>query len=446
MEWHRVAPRRPTALLLAALMSTAACETVSEPAARYTCPDCNVVLISMDTLRADHVSAYGYERSTTPNIDALAERGVLFENAMSQSSWTRPAHLSMMTGLYPVEHGVRALINRQRLADSIPTLAAEMKRAGYATAAFTGGVNLAAAYGFDIGFDVYRTNGKYFRDNLEDVRFWLGEHAEERFFLFVHGYDPHTPYLTDPVDRIALELPERPPRRGLRPTCKRNGRRAGRAKPFVDEYDGAIHRGDRYVGKLVDELDQHGLLDRTVLLFTSDHGEEFLEHGRCFHLTTLYREVLHVPLIIVAPGLEASRVERLVPASVAVGPTLLEIAGVEDHALAGPSLFDPPGPEGPVVVSETERRRQTAQGLGHLRTLRTDGETLLHRVTDGRYERFDIVTDPGEHDPQSEGGRLELLVATLERWLDAHPPRVIGETAPVDPALEEQLKSLGYAD
>jgi len=400
----------------------------------------------MDTLRADHVGAYGYERSTTPNIDALAERGLLFENAVSQSSWTRPAHLSMFTGLYPVEHGVRALINRQRLADSIPTLAAEMKKAGYTTAAFTGGVNVAAAYGFDIGFDVYRTNGKYFRDNLEDVRFWLREHGEERFFLFVHGYDPHTPYLTDPVDRLALELPQRPPRRGLRPTCKREGGRVRRVRPFVDEYDGAIHRGDRYVGKLLDELRERGLLDRTVILFTSDHGEEFLEHGRCFHLTTLYREVLHVPLIIVAPGLEAGRVERLVPASVAVGPTLLEIAGIEDHVLAGPSLFDDPGPNGPAVVSETERRKQSGRGLGHLRTLRTENEKLLQNVTDGRYERFDIVTDPAEQDPEIEGGRLELMVAALERWLDAHPPRAIGDAAPADAALDEQLRSLGYTD
>jgi arylsulfatase A-like enzyme len=195
---------RPLVSIL--LLTAASCRTpppIEEPA--YSCDGCNVVLISMDTIRADHVGAYGYRKCpTTPQIDALAKRGVLFENAISQSSWTRPAHLSIFTGLYPSEHGVAALRDRRRLHEWIPTLASELSQVGYKTGAFTGGVNISAIFGFDNGFDVYRTNGKYFLDNLEDTKYWLEKNARERFFLFFHGYDPHTPYLTDPTARRVI--------------------------------------------------------------------------------------------------------------------------------------------------------------------------------------------------------------------------------------------------
>ncbi len=437
-------------LLLVAVPGCSGERAVSERG--YSCPNCNLVLISMDTLRADHVGAYGYERSVTPNIDALAARGVLFENAVAQSSWTRPSHLSMFTGLYPNEHGVRALVDRQRLPADIPTVASELARAGLRTAAFTGGVNVSAEFGFDSGFEIYRTNGKYFADNLGALREWLDDNGDERFFLFLHGYDAHTPYLNEPEDREALSLEKKPPRRGVRPVCKRSDSER-RVRAFVDEYDAAIRRGDRNIGIVVEELRRRRLLDRTVIVFTSDHGEEFLEHGRCFHLTTLYREVLHVPLIIAGPGLERGRRSRLVPASVSVAPTLLAVAGVHEHRLPGQSLLaaDADVDSLPFVVSETERRARNGRGQGHLRSLTTDSEKLLHRVTDGNYERFDLSSDPAELEPVTAGGRLEILVTRLERWLSEHPPQVHSDRARAsndlqNSELDRQLRRLGYRD
>jgi len=435
-------------LLLLACMAglSGACRKPAAP----LCSGCNIVLISADTLRADHVGAYGYPRPVTPNIDRLAAGGVLFENAVSQSSWTRPAHLSMMTGLYPSEHGVIALRDRQRLPANVPTLASVLAEHGYRTAAFTGGVNVSAVFGFDRGFEEYRSNGKNFRDNLEDTRYWLDQHAGARFFLFWHGYDPHTPYLTDPVDREALGLPDQPPRKGLRKACASHAAEH-RIRNYVAEYDGAIHRADRYVGKLLAELDRRGLRERTLIVFTSDHGEEFVEHGGCFHLNTLYEEVLRVPLIVSAPGLTPRRVRALVPASVSIAPTILELVGITNHPLPGPSIApavvgidvdDQP------VVSETMRSTVFDKGRGHLRSLRTGTIKLIDWITLGRRELFDLSADPSEHRPIVDGSALHQAAELLDRWVAQHP-RVVGhaeESIPEDQQreIDEQMKSLGY--
>ena len=407
-----------------------------------------MVLISADTLRADHVGAYGYTRPTTPHIDALAERGVLFENAISQSSWTRPAHLSMLTGLYPNEHGVIALADRHLPDSEIVTLASAMFSRGYRTAAFTGGVNMSAEFGFDRGFETYRSNGKYFRDNLEETRLWLDRHQSEKFFLFWHGYDPHTPYFSDPVDRAVLEIPPRP-KVGLRRACRAK-RFHSVVADYVPEYDAAIRRADRYVGKLLDELEARGLRERTVIVFTSDHGEEFREHGSCFHLKTLYREVLHVPLVVVGPGLVERRVDALVPASVAIGPTILEIVGAPEPLLPGPSIAAllTRDADDADVVSETSRDPSVG-GHGHLRALTTREGKLLHTIDADRYTYFDGVKDPAEQDGLLTGTPLATLRSRLTEWLARHPSRAATEPeAPGDAPddLDRQLRALGYRD
>lgn len=421
--------------------------------APYSCRDCNVVLISADTLRADHVGAYGYAKPTTPHIDALAARGVLFENAVSQSSWTRPAHFSMFTGLYPNEHGVVALKDRGPPAREVVTLASALFTRGYRTAAFTGGVNLSAAFGFDRGFESYRSNGKFFRDNLAETKLWLDEHQNEKFFLFWHGYDPHTPYFSDPMDRAALATPSRP-EIGLRRACRAE-RLHHVVAQYADEYDAAIHRADRYVGKLLDELAARGLMERTLIVFTSDHGEEFVEHGGCFHMKTLYREVLHVPLVVVGPGLASRRVAALVPASVSIGPTILAIVGNAGAALPGPSLaaaLTSGKHSGDAeVVSETSRDPSLG-GNGHLRALTAAGGKLIHSVDDDRYTYFDYASDPAEQNARATGTALDILRTRLAAWLDLHPSReaLPGTTPVTQPsgaeALDEQLRSLGYRE
>jgi len=414
------------------------------------CPDCNVVLISMDTLRADHVGAYGYPRPTTPNVDRVASRGVVFENAIAQSSWTRPAHMSMLTGLYPAEHGFLRLSDRKRLPEATATIASVLSEHGWRTVAFTGGLNVAPDFGFDIGFEAYRTDGRSYRDSADDVVGWLREHRAEKFFLFLHAYDAHTPYHSEDEDRRALGLGPSVDPNGFRRACKQ--RNAIRMKRYVDAYDAAIHHGDRYVGAVLSVLDELALTDRTIVVFTSDHGEEFLEHGRCFHITTLYREVLHVPLVVAGPNIPARRVTGLVPASVAIGATLLDLVGVGGDPLPGPSLaatlvgapahFD-------AVISETDRSQRGGRGRGHVLAVTRGADKLIEWITEGRYEYFDLASDPGEQQPLS-GDRPEIrrLRESLAAWAASHPARLVARPLPsdADHGLRKELRALGYIE
>ena len=436
-----------------------------------SCRDCNVVLISIDTLRADHVAALGYPRATTPHFDALAARGVLYENAIAQSSWTRPAHMSMFTGLHPREHGFVSLGDTRPLEDTIPTIASVLRKQGYRTAAFVGGVNLSASIGFDRGFDVFRSNGKYFRDNLEDSRYWLDHEAGEKFFLFLHGYDAHTPYANDRIDRAALGIADAPPQASHAGTCREEGS-IERIAPFLDEYDAAVHRADRYLGKIVADLQARNLLRNTILLVVSDHGEEFLEHGRCFHISTLYREVLHVPVLIVAPGLASRRVAELVAASVSIAPTVMELLGISPHPFPGPSLWNvaegrPSAAK--FVVSETERSMEK-RGDGHLLAVTTADTKLIRWTTKDQQACFDLRTDLGEHNPLPTCQEPADLTRELDTWTSTHTAKTAsrrrasptaGQAASPSPSpadaepdeealedleqLDEELRSLGYA-
>ena len=295
------------AIAAAVCLATAACSKPHRNDA--ICESCNVVLISMDTVRADHLGTYGYGRPTSPNVDRLAEKAVVFENAISQSAWTLPGHGSMMTGLYPGRLGVTQYPAKRSLP-RVRSLAEEFSRAGYATGAFTGGGFVAAHFGFDRGFDVYASDGRRFEHNLEEALSWLRNNKDRRFFLFLHGYDAHRPYYSTPEDKRAVGL------MGKR-TAEQRGfcRKDNREKPdnldvVIKYYDAAIRHGDVAVGRFLDERGTLGLDDRTVVLITSDHGEEFFEHGNCDHVRFLYREVVGVPFILRVPGLGRPRLDR----------------------------------------------------------------------------------------------------------------------------------------
>jgi arylsulfatase A-like enzyme len=419
-----------------------------EPNGSAACPGCNVVLISVDTLRADHVGAYGYGRPTTPNLDAFAQRSILFEDAIGQSAWTRPSHFSMFTGLYPVEHGVVSMRGRARIAESIPVLAEILADNGYATGAFTGGANLSAHFGFDRGFEIYETHGKRMFDNLDAATSWLDAHATEPFFLFFHGFDPHRPYVSEPEDRRALGLPPKSAR-GWKMRCKRQERPADLG-PLLGNYDAAIHRGDRALGALFRHLDELGLMKNTIVIVTSDHGEAFFEHGRCFHIYTLYREIVRVPLIVHVPGLEPRRVSGVVPASASVTPTILDALGIDVSDVGGPSLARVLAGRKPAfeyVVSETSSHWRPGGNLGHVRALTTDTEKLVHWVDQGRYEYYDLVADPHERRPITDHDRWRHLARALDDWLEDHLPRIGRRSeVPLPKKLERELRRLGYFD
>ena len=415
---------------------------------RALCPGCNVVLISIDTLRADRLGAYGYQAPTSPNMDAFAADSAVFEDAISQSAWTRPAHASMFTGLYPREHGVIVMSRDKRLSPELPTLAGVLSASGYATAAFTGGANMAAHFGFGSGFDVYTSPGRRLEDNLPDAVEWMRGQRGNPFFLFLHGFDPHRPYKSEAVDREALGLPEQR-LGGIQRACK-TGSSPSDLAPYVAEYDATVHRADRSFGRLMEALSQMQLLDRTIVVLTSDHGEEFLEHGRCFHIRTLYAEVVRVPLIVSVPAFAPARIAGPVPASAAIAGTVLDLLGADRGGLDGPSLVSSlraGTSQFESVYSETSSRQSSDGKHGHVRALTGRRYKIIDWVSQKRREIYDLERDPAEMRPLVDEALERELAARLDRWIERHPVVAAPVATGAPPRkVVRGLRALGYLD
>ena len=304
-------------MLISALSALTAGAAETSPPAKY-----NVLLISIDTCRADHLKCYGYSRDTSPHLDQLAREGVLFENATAAASWTVPSHMSMFTSLYPSVHGVQTIIGQ--LGEGVPTLAHCVARRGYATAAFVTGAALDHHFGFNRGFQYYDdfTVSVSIEKSEEQVGAfndmvtapaitllaaqWLKNHSQENFFLFLHYWDCHHDY-TPPAP---FDEKFDPGYKG-----KENGRELFRRQDDIMAhisvmdlahmaalYDGEIAFTDENVGKVLQVLQDLGLSEKTLVVVLSDHGEAFLEHGKILHGNSLYEELLHVPLIMRLPG------------------------------------------------------------------------------------------------------------------------------------------------
>lgn len=418
----------------------------------------NVVLFLVDTLRADHLGCYGYERPTSPRIDAFAREGILFTRTVAQSSWTRPAAASLLTGQYPQRHGVHTL--RDGLEPSVPTLAEVVRARGYRTAGFVTNVNVAPAWGFARGFDVYR----YFpedsasprvhagADEIEPAIFdWIGEGAAP-FFLYVHATDPHAPYAPpDPyaerfVDPSSQSDAEISARLGA---LKRNPAGATEAdvRALVTRYDGEIAFVDAAFGRLLDELARRGLADDTLVIFTADHGEEFFDHGGFEHGRTLFRELLTIPLLMRLPQrLHAGVRSDVLARQIDVLPTVLDVLGVDpEPSLAGRSLLPlrHAGDDGSEALAETSLASRDLEGLmtGSWKFLQAS------RRPDDIPEVYDTVADPLEQ--VNRYGTSPVLLGYARQRLAAAAAAMPGRTgaersAPVDPALIERLRALGY--
>jgi arylsulfatase A-like enzyme len=296
----------------------------------------NVLLVLVDTLRADHLHSYGYHRNTSDTVDALAYQGWLFERHIASASQTVPSTLSMMLSVHPAEHGFRHLgpghfqRNRPLYPESFLFLAEVFSAAGYATAGFVGNPFLQKGNGFAQGFDEFVYSERS-GDTLTDpcIR-WLDAHAGSGspFFAYLHYFDVHWPY--DPPVEFRRRFP--PPPNGS--AVYANGRVEGvppeNLAASIALYDGAIAWVDHQIARLLDTLDRLGVRDDTIVVVTSDHGEEFLEHGGLGHGTTVYGELVRVPLVIVyprtlAPGRRIDYLTRHLD----LPTTLLELASIE---------------------------------------------------------------------------------------------------------------------
>lgn len=397
----------------------------------------NVLLISMDTVRADHLACYGHPTIKTPHLDRLAAEGTLFAQCMSAVPATLPSHASMMTGTYPFVHGVRG--NSQfHLHDDNDTLAERLRSAGYATGAEVAAFVLNAEFGMDQGFDVYRdiysawqVEGGLSRETYSERKAaevcdgalgWLRQQANRKFFLFVHFFDPHQPH--------------EPPRRF--------------ASQYRNRYLGEIAYVDEQVGRLMTELTSLGVDDRTLVILTADHGEGFGQHDEDTHMTFVYDTTMSVPLIIRCPArIPAGRRVRAQVRTIDIAPTVLAFLGIDPMPNAqGRSLLplaaDPTADPGWSAYGESLNPLHN-YGYAALRAIRRDGWKFIHAP---RPELYNVREDPGELRnlallyPQRVERMREILYRLV---LDA--PAVVG-AASAQRAMStsdiERLQALGY--
>jgi arylsulfatase A-like enzyme len=412
----------------------------------------NVILISLDTLRADHLGIAGYDRDTTPNLDEIAKEGLWFDTVVAQAPWTIPSHHSIMTGTNPKKHGVT---RPGRGQTSFAPLAEVFRKDGYATAAFTGSGYMAARFGFDRGFDFYNeTSGKEHKCRSDvgrvfgQAKRWVTNHADRTFLLFVHTYEPHRPY----CDKHFVEREHIDPKDQI--------------KDRVARYDGDIRRADMHLGQLFEVLRSAELVEKTIVVVMSDHGEELVDRSGVLanfdHGHTLYDELLLVPLVFAGGPVTpyAGRISQQVR-TIDIYPTVLELAGlpVPDY-VDGVSLL-------PLARGQAEEERAAYSGATAYgpkresiryrdwKLIRTLGPRAVKgdEPTGPARELYDLAEDPGERLNLAER-RAEVttdylnLLHEIVAEADAAPkPRAAPEAdPPMDPQLIEQLRSLGYVD
>lgn len=366
------------------------------PTAEGLEPTRGFILISIDTLRADALGAYGYSRPTSPVFDALAEQGTLFERAVIQYPSTLTSHMSIFTGLYPQEH--RVLPPSTVLSKSIATLPEQFQSRGFRTAGHTEGGFVAGGYGFRRGFDeftdtAYRADTDVERTFDRGLEFLRSLAPEDRFFLFLHTYSVHDPY-EPPEEYRSMFWSGEPP--ATFDSSGENLRRVNQGELDVDTetieyframYDASVRYVDDVLGRFLVELESLGMLEDTTLILTSDHGEEFLEHGKVAH-TQVYPESLYVPLLVVHPRQSTPRRVAAVVEAVDLAPTLFELAGLEDTpAVSGRSLM-------PFLTGAATSGR-ASQGYSEV----FDVEFVRTVVAQDREERYQIVMVEPEWDP-----------------------------------------------
>ncbi len=459
-----------------------------------------IVLISLDTLRADHLGTYGHHRQTSPVLDSFAADGTVFEDANSTAPWTLPAHASMLTGLYPLNH--RVLTFDTALPQDMPNLASNLSKAGYRTAAIVNSAWLKKErYGLTRDFDEY-----LFVDDTQDRRgpntwitdqaiSWLTDDDERPLFLFLHYYDIHSDYTSLPqferlfltpydgeADGTAWQIARASLEKDYLEMCKKNYDpekcRIGTPEKHLiidrtlktlsfDEddirhieelYDAGIRQLDNELGRLFSTLEHQGLLDSSLIIITSDHGEEFQEHGRMDHFLTMHKEILHVPLIFHGPSVPAGLRVKTPVSLVDLAPTILSMAGEEpEFNTDGFDLSPLFRGESPPHFIERPIFGEASGGLTYalmmdnvfpiFRSLRVGQYKLIHNSKEERWSLYDLDKDPYE--------TVDLAQDTpeiVERMRGQMKQRYEGFDPAPDPSVRvqlgtdelEHLRSLGY--
>lgn len=439
-------------LALVAALGLAFALPSSVPAPR---PAWNVVLVLVDTLRADHMGLYGYSRPTTPELDRFARQALVFDRAYSQSACTFPTVNALLTSA-PVARFFRQPRGSMGIPPGVPTLALRLREAGYATAAVSTSEIVRATPsrvnpvgGFDPGFDSFDETcqlqpaacvNAVARARLQGLR--------EPFFLYLHYLDPHAPYA--PPARAPRHFAGPPeglrdfaragdprPVASLPAADRRAFLRPGELRQLLDLYDDEIAYVDAQLGQLFAEIESRGLLGRTVVVVTADHGESFLDHDEMTHCQSVYDAQTRTPLLIRLPGGPAGRTETIAQ-TVDVMPTLLDVLGLARPGapLLGRSLR--PG------FTRALRGGHVFSMQGPWRSANDGQRKLITDLRSGRARLFDPARDPHEqHDlSQAEPERLTQLRAALKAWLQRTEPGTDGLA--LSEAVQEELRALGY--
>jgi len=430
----------------------------------------DVVLVSIDTLRADRLGSYGAGRDTSPNIDRLAAEGARFAQAFAPTSWTLPSHVTLLTGMGVFAHRVTAL--RDRIDSQRRSISQVLSDRGYRTAAFVSAPLLHRAYGFDRGFEIYQNFGvpedaqtfppteSMQRESHDDETAervidaaiaWLDSeaaHGGRPIFLFVHLWDPHYDYVPpEPYDRffdpdyrgdldvheyeLRVEINVLMPPRDL--------------YHLRTLYDGEIRWTDSQLGRLIEALRRRGRFDESIFALVSDHGEEFLEHGRRGHRRTVYDESVRVPWILrFPPRVAAGTVVQSTVSLADVAPTLLDLAGAPPLSESTgrsqlPELAGRKLPEVPVLLS-----------IADITALRGSGWKVVRLGDEAVY--FDLRADPAERDGQPAAEAAPERLEQLDRRLAAERAFAAGlrwdrpEAVKLDAATRARLRELGYLD
>lgn len=437
----------------------------AEPAPR---PPPNLLLIVLDTLRADHLGCYGYARNTSPRIDALASGATLYRRAVATAPWTVPTHASLFTGMFPFEHGAHTYKGSapadviHPLHESHVTLAEVLRNEGYTTAAFVANAGyLDPWFQLNQGFDTYQV--KYVWSPAVNQRAfeWLDRNGDEPFFLFLNYMDTHRVYNTTPRPGF-LETPAVRDRGALLDALIDRVLPAEELLPedlarrVIDQYDTAVANVDEAVGALLDKLVAMGLYEQTMIVLTSDHGEYFGEHHLVEHSKDIYQPALEVPLIIKAPGQRTGSIDDGLVSSVDVPRLVLSQFPTELSAKCA-GLF-PNAPGNHAVVSEnyfTRAKDLYNKRWGHrfnrIRTAIYEWPYKYIRSSDGRHELYNLPDDPAElnnllaAEPQI-AARLAARLETFQSRRRSAGGSVGTTSAPAEPDEEllDRLRSLGY--
>ena len=415
--------------------------------------DVNIVLITIDTLRADHLSCYGYERETTPNIDKIASKGFVFKDVIAPSSWTSPSMVSLFTSVYPINHGIvkgfiqeKKIVNQEVFSDELITLAEILRSRGYATFGVASNLHLCEDYGFARGFDYFKCLSFHPAPSVnKTLSLWEKEIGEaDKFFLWLHYFDPHHYYRARSpwIEQYApesltheLKLYKKSKEElfALIPMLREEDKALSN---LVALYDSEVNYVDYHIGEIIQKF---GFDEDTLLIITSDHGEEFLEHGMLGHAHNLYGETIDIPLIIRLPGQEEGETIDRQASLLDIMPTILTLFEIPlSEQILGESLLTKKG-----QVRELPDRilfSELQKGNHNMKAILTSEWKYIHNRKGTIEKIYDWVKKALKEDWRYLFNYEDPVVGLYNRKQDPHEKEnLIKENSSVSATLKEQL-------